>query len=118
MTNVPANLLKSVCEKNFLGATFNQHSSIFITTHMKYVQNIFRGKFLFAPSFLVCTHLTIFVHAKCAQLKRTLVMTYIIWMLVTVVMVSYRTSLETFIRDCLAGLETLNLWKFMITTYS
>jgi len=43
-TNAPSNFLKSVCAQNFLCATFYQHSSIFRTTRMIYVQKYFLRK--------------------------------------------------------------------------
>src|SRR6218665_2158853 len=72
IVNVPSNFLKPVCATKFLCATFYQHSSIYRTTRMIYVQKtFFKGEFMCAPSFLVCAHLMTCVHVH--SLEGTLV---------------------------------------------
>jgi len=41
VTNIPSNLLKSVCTQNFLCAAIYQRSSIFRKICMKYIKNNF-----------------------------------------------------------------------------
>src|SRR6218665_2232957 len=49
---LPSNFLKSVCTQYFLCTAFYQHSSIFRTPCMKYVQTDFLKENLCAPSFI------------------------------------------------------------------
>jgi len=50
----PSNFLKSLCAQNFLCATFYQHSSIFRTPHMKYVQTHILTENLCALQVFLC----------------------------------------------------------------
>src|SRR6218665_465610 len=70
MGNVPCNFLKCVCTQNFLCATFYQHSSIFRSPCMKYVQTHFLKENLCALQVFLCAFISQHVCARtCAQLR-------------------------------------------------
>ena len=63
---IPSNCFKSVCSQNFLCTTFYQHSSIFRTTSMKYVQEPFLKEDLCALQVFLCVRVP---RPRCAQLR-------------------------------------------------
>ena len=73
-TNEPSNFLKSECSLNFLCATFYEHSYIFKTTYLKYVQKHFKRKIYVRSKFsCMCSSHDLCAHAH--SLERTLVQT-------------------------------------------
>ena len=77
IVNVPSNFLKSVCEQSLLCATLYQHSSMFRTPCMKYVQTHFLKK-IYVCSKYSCVRSS---HDLCAcahahSLEGTLVIVY------------------------------------------